>query len=124
VINVKVREKLGWTALLSVLGALVLGVGSLFYSPPSSMRNKEGYKFTLFEHIVTPSGIKAENRAGLEESIAKKMLEQAKAKKDSIAAAERRNDSIKAAMAMKKMKPKHTVAKRPARMPVKQPIKH
>lgn len=118
----KIRGPLGWTALLVPTATVVLGLASMVYTPSSSMEGKNGRKFTLFEHVVMPSATKAENRAALEESISKKMIEIQTAKKDSIAAVQRaHNDSIKAAMAKQKMKPRaqQQFQNRQVRMPQK-----
>ena len=119
-INVKAKEILGWTALLTVFTAMVAGLGSLVYTPPSSMRGQDGRKFSLFEHVFKAKEIKAENRSVLEESISKALVEKAQDRKDSIAAVQRaHNDSIKAAMAKKKMKPRAQAPKQQMRVPQK-----
>ena len=71
------------------------------------MQGRDGRKFVLYEHLFRSAEMKAENKAALEESISKVLVKKAQDKKDSIASVERaRNDSVKAAMAMKKMKPR------------------
>lgn len=103
----KGKEIAGWAALLSSFVAVVATTASFVITPPSELRGKDGRKFALFEHVFTANEIRAENRLALEESISKKLVQIAKEKKDSIASAERaRNDSIKSAMATKKMKPR------------------
>jgi gas vesicle protein len=103
----KTGNAIGWTLLIGAFAGIVGLLVSLVYAPPSSMRGQDGRKFSLFEHVFRPSVVKAENRAALEESASKKLIEIQKAKRDSAAEVERaRNDSIKAAMAAKKMKPR------------------
>ena len=106
-INVKVKEIVGWTALLGSLAAVVTVISAFVITPPSSMQGREGRKFVLYEHIFRSDEMKAENKAALVESISNALVKKAQEKKDSIASVERaRNDSVKAAMAMKKMKPR------------------
>ena len=104
----KKREIAGWTALIGGLVAEVLFYVSIIYAPPSSMRDKDGKKFTLFEQIFTPATMKAANKAALEESISKKLFEKEQAKKDSIAQANRaeqaKKDSIQKVQRAKKGK--------------------
>lgn len=125
----KAREIAGWTALIGGLVAEVLFYISIIYTPASSMRDKEGKKFTLFEQTFTPATVKAANRAALVESITLKLAQKERAKEDSIAsiaaAQKAHNDSIKMLeMAKHKtrvqmnMKGKQFQGK-PARMPVK-----
>ena len=119
-INVKAKEIVGWTTLLVPLAAVVIGVASMAYTPNSHLKNKYGRNFSVFERVVMPTSVANENRTALEESISKKMIEMARGKRDSIAAVERaRNDSIKAAMAMKKMKPRAQAPKQQVRVPQK-----
>ena len=116
----KAKEIVGWTTLLVPLAAVVIGVASMAYTPNSHLKNKYGRNFSVFERVVMPTSVANENRTALEESISKKMIEMARGKRDSIAAVERaRNDSIKAAMAMKKMKPRAQAPKQQVRVPQK-----
>ena len=116
----KGKEIAGWTVLLGLFTGMVTLIGSMAYTPKSHMKNQYGKDFSVFERVFMPAGVARENRAALEESISKKMNEITKAKQDSTAAVTRaHNDSIKAAMAMKKMKPRHVVAKPQVRIPQK-----
>jgi hypothetical protein len=117
----KTRNSVGLTLLIGVVVGVAGLLTSLVYAPPSSMRGQDGRKFSLFEHVFNPSGVNAENLVVLEENISKKLIEIKNAEMDSTAAADRkRADSVKAAMAMKKMEPrKQPVQRQQMRVPQK-----
>jgi len=119
----RIREPLGWTALLGALATLVTTISLFVITPKSHMHGRDGRKFVLYEHLFRSDEIKAEYKSVLEENISKKLVDMARAKKDSIASVERaRNDSIKSAMAKKKMKPRAQQFQQ--RQPVRIPQKH
>ena len=123
-VKVKGKEIAGWTAGLTVLGAGVIGLASMIYTPPSSLRGENDRKFSLFEHVFLSSGIEAQNHQILVESISKKLVETAKAKQDSVVAIQKAHaDSISMAkkleMAKKHIKPKAVFHQNQVRMPQK-----
>jgi len=102
----RVKEAVGWTALTGALGGMVMLIMSTFIDAPTSLRDYEGRRPKVFEVVFMHKQLEQANALRIKENTEKAWALQRQVKLDSVAKVQAHNDSIKAVMAKKHMKPK------------------